>query len=297
VLGVDVLLDPERAAADDLAETLLVPGTVHMEYFAEGRLAFAEAIVHDDSTLLGTIVAEREKGAPARHRRAPAGRRGADPVAQERLEAGDHVFVVAAREDIVEILHSFDRSAERVRDVVVFGGGKVALHVAERLDEAGFAVKLFERDEHRARFCAERLPNTVVLHEGTLSKDVLLSHGVNLADAFVACAGDDRSNLLASLHAKHLGVPICLAIVSSEEFVTLVDALGVDAAFSLRLTTARRSCASGARASCARCTSRSAAPRCSSCTPTPERPSSAIPPGRSTGSRVARSAPSCATTR
>lgn len=238
VLGVDVVLDPEKAAADDLAETLLVPGTVHVEYFAEGRLAFAEVIVHEQSALVGMVVAERPRPRPHSLVGLLRGGQARIPVARERLAVGDHVFIVAAREDIAYVLSAFDRTARRAKAVVIFGGGRVGLNLARRLDETDFAVKLFERDARRARFCAEQLPNTVVLHEGVLSKEVLLGHGVNLTNAFVACAGDDRSNLLASLHAKHLGVPICLAVVSSEEFVPLVDALGVDAAFSLRLTTA-----------------------------------------------------------
>jgi trk system potassium uptake protein TrkA len=54
----------------------------------------------------------------------------------------------------------------------------------------------------------------------------------------VACAGDDRSNLLAALHARQLGADLSLAVVSREEFTPLVDALGIDAAFSPRLVTA-----------------------------------------------------------
>jgi trk system potassium uptake protein TrkA len=238
VLGVDALLDPDRAVADDLAETLLVAGAVHVEHFAKGRLAFAEVIVHEHSTLVDTVVAERERAQP--HSVVGVLRDGEAkiPAARERLRQGDHIFIAAASEQVVDVLHSFDTRAQRARDVVVFGGGRIGLRLAHRLEDSHIDVKLFERDEDQARHCAEQLPNTVVLHEGTLSKEVLLAHGVNLADAFVACGEDDRSNLLAGLHAKRLGVPLCLAIVSSEEFVPLVDALGVDAAFSLRLTTA-----------------------------------------------------------
>lgn len=95
-----------------------------------------------------------------------------------------------------------------------------------------------ERGIERARLLAEQLPHTVVLHEEGVSKDSLLAQGVDHAGAFVACAGDDRANLLAALHAKQLGADLALAVVSREEFVPLVDALGIDAAFSPRLVTA-----------------------------------------------------------
>jgi trk system potassium uptake protein TrkA len=95
-----------------------------------------------------------------------------------------------------------------------------------------------ERDADRARLIAEQLSGTTVLHEEGVSKDALLAHGVDRTGAFVACAGDDRANLLAALHARQLGAALSLAVVSREEFTPLVDALGIDAAFSPRLVTA-----------------------------------------------------------
>jgi trk system potassium uptake protein TrkA len=95
-----------------------------------------------------------------------------------------------------------------------------------------------ERDAERARLVAEGLEGVTVLHEEGVGKDALLAHGVDRAGAFVACAGDDRANLLAALHAKQVGAELCLSVVSREEFLPLVDALGIDAAVSPRLVTA-----------------------------------------------------------
>lgn len=238
VLGVDVIIDPERTTADDLAETLLVAGAVHVEYFMDGRLGLAEVVVHEDSPLVGDRVADRERIRP--HSVVGILRRGGVmiPAARERLEVGDHLFIAAAREDIAPVVAHADGHARSVRDAVIYGGGKIGRALAHRLEAHDFEVKVIERDRERARFLAERLPRSVVLHEDELSKDVLLAHGIDQAGAFVACAGDDRTNLLAGLHAKQLGARLCLAVVSSEQFVPLVDALGVDAAFSLRLATA-----------------------------------------------------------
>jgi trk system potassium uptake protein TrkA len=77
-----------------------------------------------------------------------------------------------------------------------------------------------------------------VLHEEGVGKEDLLLHGVDRAGAFVACAGDDRSNLLAALHAQQLGARLCMAVVARQEFVPLVAAMGIDVAYSPRLATA-----------------------------------------------------------
>lgn len=239
LLGIDFVINPEVATAEDLAEAILLPGAVHVEHFADGKVAVAETILTNRSPLVGQPISSRRLVRPSfvfgliRDGRALAAEPG------HRPKVGDHMLVAAAREDIAPVVAHIAGHTQRVRDVIIFGGGRVGLPLARRLEkESGLRVTVMERAAGRARYVAERLKGTTVLHEEGLSKEALVAHGVDRAGAFVACAGDDRSNLLASLHARQLGAGLCLAVVSREEFTPLVDALGVDAAFSPRLVTA-----------------------------------------------------------
>jgi trk system potassium uptake protein TrkA len=202
-------------------------------------VAVAEVVLSNRSPLLGKTLSERLRVRPnnvfglmREGRSVPA-----EPLL--RPKAGDHVLIAADRSEIAEVVAHAAGHARKVRDVIVFGGGRVGLPLARRLEaERGLRVRVMERDAERAREIAERLAGTTVLHEESVSKEVLLAHGVDRTGAFVACAGDDRSNLLAALHARQLGAELSLAVVSREEFSPLVDALGIDAAFSPRLVTA-----------------------------------------------------------
>lgn len=237
VFGLDGVIDPERATAEDIVATLRVAGTVHVEHFTGDRLALAEVALRAGSPLAGTVVADRARVRP--HRIVGVLRHGSlrIPAAAERLEVGDHLFLAAATDDVATVVTELAGGGTPLRDVVVLGGGRLGLHLARGLEAEGFEVKLLEADPTRARHCAERLPRSVVIQEETLSKETLVVHGVEGAGAFVACADDDRTNLLAALHAKRLGVGLSLAVVVSEQFVPLVDAVGIDAAFSVRLAT------------------------------------------------------------
>jgi trk system potassium uptake protein TrkA len=238
-LGIDFVINPERATADDLAEAILLPGAVHVEYFADGKVAVAESILTHRSPLVGQPLSARRIVHPSlvfgliRDGRALAAEPG------HRPKIGDHVLIAAAREHIAPVVAHAAGQANRVRDVIIFGGGRIGLLLARRLQSTrNFKVTIMERDAERARQVAEQLSGTTVLHEEGVSKDAMLAHGVGRTGAFVACAGDDRTNLLAALHARQLGAGVSLAIVSREEFTPLVDALGIDAAFSPRLVTA-----------------------------------------------------------
>lgn len=238
VLGIDLLIDPERATANDIVSTLLVPGAVHVEYFSGDKLALAEVVLSERSSMVGNLVREREQIHPhsivgiIRHGKVTI------PASEQRLEVGDHLMVAAASGQVAGVIADLDGDVEHVGDVVVFGGGKIGHIVASRLLAEGFDVKVIEQSAARALYLAKHLPGALILHEEDLSEEALLTHGVDRAGAFVACAGDDRTNLLATMFAKRLGAFMCLAVVSREQYVPLVDALDIDAAFSLRLNTA-----------------------------------------------------------
>jgi trk system potassium uptake protein len=239
VLGIDFLIHPERATAQDVAEAIELPGAVRVEYFADGRVGVAESVLTERSPLLGRPLSSRRMvransivGIVRDGRAVPA-----DPG--HRPRAGDHVLVAAAREDLAAVVAHLAGHTVTIRDVIIYGGGHIGLPLARRLDRSErFTVTVMEADADRARYVAERVDRAVVLHEEGISKDTLLAHGVDRTGAFVAAAADDRANLLAALNARQLGAALSLAVVSREEFTPLIDALGVDAGFSPRLLTA-----------------------------------------------------------
>jgi trk system potassium uptake protein len=238
VLGIDFVIHPERATADAIAAAIMLPGAVHVDYFADGLLVIAEVVLTDRSPILGVPLAELERSAV--HFLVGIVRRGEAVIAagEERLEAGDHVLVGAARDQIASSVAMLAGSVRKAEDTVIFGAGKIGLHLAQRLEEQHVALTVLERDGARARYVAERLRSSVVVHEDGVGKAALLAHGVDRAGAFVASTGDDRANLVATLYARELGAGLCLPVVSREEFVPLVSALGVDTAFSPRQITA-----------------------------------------------------------
>ncbi len=238
LLGIDFVIDPDRAAAADIAESINLPGAVSVEHFGDGALALAEVIVTESSPLVGIPLAERERPHPAFI--VGITRNGEARLTRPEIvpEVGDHLLVTCPREYLRKAVAHLAGQANEVKRVVVFGGGKIGLQLARRLQDAKIETTVLERDAARARVLAEKLPGVTVHHDEGVSPEAQAAAGVAEAGAFVACAGDDRANLLAAMNGKRLGAGICLATVSREEFTPLVDALGVDAAFSPRLIAA-----------------------------------------------------------
>lgn len=241
-LGIDLLVSPELAAVGDLESALRVRGAVRVETFADDRLALAECIVTDGSPAARRSIVTRPHAthskiaALLRDGRVHLATRDTTPL------PGDHLIIACPREQLKEACREIDPNARQVHRVAIFGAGQIGVALAARLAAHGREVIVLEPNERVAREAAEQLEarSIEVLWEEGASEDALREAGVDSCDAFVSCAGDDRSTLLACTHADRLDISLVLAVLSREEFAPLAEALGVDGTVAPRLAAAER---------------------------------------------------------
>ena len=235
---IDFVIHTEQMAAEEIREALLVPGATNVETFAEDKIEVAEVILNAGSPIAGLPVRDIEL--PEQSLIVGIVRNGEAlvPRGDTVLEARDHVFLIGERRHIGRIVGAVTTDTATVREVMIFGGGRIGLRLALALEQVGISVKVIERDEARARYVASQLNKGLVLHEDGTSQDLLLQEGIDRMDAFVAATGDDRANLLAAMYARRLGARQTIAGISRGEFAPLADALGVDITISPRLLAA-----------------------------------------------------------
>lgn len=235
---IDFVIHTEQMAAEEIKEALLVPGAVNVESFAEDRIEVAEVILEADSPAVGISV--RDMKLPEQSLIVGIVRRGEAlvPRGDTTLEARDHVFLIGERRNVGKVVEAVAADTAPIREVMIFGGGRIGLRLSLALEQVGISVKVIERDEARARYVATQLRRGLVLHEDGTSQELLLQEGIDRTDAFVAATGDDRANLLSALYARRLGARKTIAGISRGEFAPLADALGVDITVSPRLLAA-----------------------------------------------------------
>jgi trk system potassium uptake protein TrkA len=238
MLGIDFVIHTEQMAAQEIKASLLVPGAINVDTFAEDRIEVAEVIVNEGSPALG--LALRDVRLPEGSLVVGVVRRGEAlvPRGGTVLEHRDHVLLISGRQRISEAVEAVATDTAPVKDVTIYGGGRIGLRLALALERIGMSVRVIERDEARARYVASQLRKGFVLHDEGISRDFLLQERVDRTDAFVAVTGDDRANLLAAMYARQLGARNTIAGVSRGEFAPLADALGVDLTISPRILAA-----------------------------------------------------------
>ena len=238
ILGIDFVIHTEQMAAEEIKDTLLVPGAINVDAFAEDSIEVAEVVLNEGSPAVGRAL--RDVNLPSGSLVVGVVRRGEAlvPRGHTVLEHRDHVLLISGRQHISKVVEAMATDTAPVREVTIYGGGRIGLRLAQALEGVGMAVKVIERDEPRARYVASQLRKGLVLHADSLSRDFLLQERVDRTDAFVAVTGDDRANLLAAMYARQLGARMTIAGVSRGEFAPLADALGVDLTISPRVLAA-----------------------------------------------------------
>ncbi|CAA9445770.1 MAG: Trk potassium uptake system protein TrkA [uncultured Rubrobacteraceae bacterium] len=234
MLGIDFVIHTEQMAAGEIKAALLVPGAINVDTFADKRIEVAEVILAEGSPAVG--LALRDVRLPPQSLIVGVVRRGEAlvPRGDTVLERRDHVLLISGGRRISEVVGALSTDTKPVKEVTIYGGGRIGLRLALTLEEVGILVRVIERDESRARHVASQLRRGFVLHDEGISRDFLLQERVDRTDAFVAVTGDDRANLLAAMYARQLGARTTIAGVSRGEFTPLADALGVDLTISPR---------------------------------------------------------------
>ncbi|MDQ5809249.1 MAG: Trk system potassium transporter TrkA [Actinomycetota bacterium] len=234
MLGIDFVIHTEQMAAEEIKEALLVPGAINVDTFAGDSIEVAEVILDEGSPAVGRAL--KDVALPPESLVVGVVRRGDAlvPRGGTVLERRDHVLLITGRRRISEAVGAVATNTAPVKEVTIYGGGRIGLRLALALEGVGISVRVIERDEARARYVATQLRKGFVLHDEGISRDFLLQERVDRTDAFVAVTGDDRANLLAAMYARQLGARMTIAGISRGEFAPLADALGVDLTISPR---------------------------------------------------------------
>ncbi|MCZ7663935.1 MAG: Trk system potassium transporter TrkA [Thermoleophilia bacterium] len=236
--GIDYVIQPEGAVAEEVAKLAEFPGAVDVGAFADEQVTMAEIQVDPQSEAVGKPL--MALGLP-RNVLLTAVLRGDSmsiPTGDTTLREADRVFLVGKRQGVLKAAAMLSLHMRPTRRAILLGCGEMGMRIARLLEERDIRLTIFEKDERRALEAASQLRKALVLHDEGIGESVLLQEGVEGVDLFIAATGDDRLNILASLQAKRLGAARTIAIVERAEFSAILQSVGVDAAISPRRITA-----------------------------------------------------------
>lgn len=238
-LAVDVWISPEQLVTEYIERLIRNPGALHIVDFADGRVRLVGMQARRGGLLVGQhlrALRDHMPNADARIAAIYRGGRFMEPDGESVIEEGDEIFFVAARDNIQRMMNEITRAEEKVRKLVIAGGGNIGLRLAQLLD-GQMQVKLIERDAERARRVSERLENTIVLHGDAQDEALLIEENIDDTDVFAAVTNSEEANVLSAMLARRLGARKVLALVNRSSYSELMENRSIDIVVSPQTVT------------------------------------------------------------
>ena len=116
----------------------------------------------------------------------------------------DQAFFMASSENLIQLMNLTGVEQQKSHRVLIVGGGLIGRRMAELLSKTtGLRVKLIEKDEAVAQALSFELKNVEVLHGDGSDSDALLSAGLLEMDTFINATGENETNIMGCVLAKH----------------------------------------------------------------------------------------------
>lgn len=204
-LGLSMIINPELAAATEIARLLRFPTAIEIDTFAKGRVEMLRFKVPERSLLHDMAL----KNIPSQLRSEVlicAAERGEDiyiPSGNFIIKEGDILSIIASPKNASEFFQKINLETNQVKSTMIAGGGEISYYLAQQLLNMGIDVKIIEKDSARCDELCDLLPKATILNGDASDENLLLEEHIELSESFVALTDMDEENIILSLYAKN----------------------------------------------------------------------------------------------
>lgn len=240
-LGLSMVINPEEAAASEIARLLRFPTAINIESFAEGAVDLAEIKIEKGNPLDGMMLCDIHKKLKTRILIC-AVQRGSKvyiPNGNFTILGGDRIHITSRRSAMIAFMKELGIYKHKTKNVMIAGGGKMGFYLARQLSENGCSVKVLELDRTRAETIADLLPKADVICGDASDRGTLIEQGLEQQDAFVALTTMDEENILTTMYASAIGVGKTVLKVNRVAY-EILESIGVNSAYSSKAIAANR---------------------------------------------------------
>ena len=237
--NIDLLIHPESVAAYGAVRLLKQTAATDFIEFAGGKIIVMGIQLDRSQTFFNIPLRDLANIYPdfifriiAIHRKDVTKIPGGNDI----LVPNDRIFVIVAKENVQDIVRITGKENVNIEDVMILGGGQTGYIIARELEKE-YNVKIIESNVDKSFDLSEKLRKALVIKGDGLDIDLLAMEGIVDMDAFLAVTGDDETNIVSCLMAKHLKVPKIISLINRTEYWSIIPTIGIDAYISKQLLT------------------------------------------------------------
>ena len=239
-LNLSLAINPELAAAKEIARLLRFPNAIKIELFAKGRIELLKFLIPKDSILdrmkVMDVVSRLKSNVLI-----CAVERGDDVVIPDgnfEMKGGDKISFIAPHAECADFFRKAGIENNTVNSAMFVGGGKLTVYLAKALADTKIKIKIIEQDEERCRILSELLPHAMIIHGDGSDQKLLLEEGIRQTEAFASLTGFDEENILLSLYAASQSRAKLITKVNKIAFENVINALNLGSVIYPKMLTA-----------------------------------------------------------
>jgi len=250
-LKIDLIIHPEELAAQEIFRLVKLRAGNDVIAAAKGQIQAMATRIHEESPLAYRKLKEISQEYNEFPFRIVAIARGITtliPGGDDELLPQDQAFFMAGTENLSKLMGLTGVEQQSRHRVMIIGGGLVGGRLAELLGKT-FDVRLIEKNGQEAQDLSFKLKNADVLNGDGSDSDVLVSAGLLEMDTFITATGENETNIMSCVLAKHLMTSQrkskklnrnkkqskCIALVNKEDYVVLATSMGSDLALNKKI--------------------------------------------------------------
>ncbi len=241
-LGLAMVINPEEAAAQEIARILRFPSAIEIDVFAKGRVELLRFKIPKESAIDGLNLVDMHAKLKCRVLVCTVERGGEVfiPRGEFTLSAGDVISIIASPEDEMQFFRKAGMPMTQIKKVMIVGGGEISFYLTEQLLKAGMRVKVIEKDIERCDQLWDTFPKATVVHGDGTDRHLLEEEGIDQTDGFVALTSTDEENVILSLYARRMGCVKLVTKINRYVFEDVLESLELDSLICPRDITAER---------------------------------------------------------
>lgn len=237
-IGIDYLVNPEIEAAFDIVQTVLHGATSGIFAFQGTNAQLRDFLVKEDSVFNGVLVKDIRSIIDQKFIIAGVLRQEQlyIPHGDFQILTGDHIYIAALGKSFNKILARAGMTVDKLKRIVLVGGGLIGKHVAGMLIEDGKDVRIIEKDYEKCKELSALYPEATVINGNISDRDVFEEENIAYTDAIITTTQSEELNILAGVYAKSKGVKRAVALIDKLNYISLASNLGIDSCISAKMS-------------------------------------------------------------
>ncbi len=241
-LGLSLSINPEWAAAYEIAKLIQVPSALEIDSFSKSRVNLVKIKVPEGSVLDGIKLRDipSKIGKDILVCVLERNHEVIIPDGNCELHAGDTISIVLSLKNASSVYQKIGVSSKPIKDVIIAGGGTIAYYLARILISSKVKVKIIEKNVMRCNELSELLPKAMIIEGDVTDESILLEEGIKRTDALVCLTNLDEENILLSLYADKVSDAKVITKINRIAFEEVIDDLPVGSVICPKYLTAEQ---------------------------------------------------------